>query len=84
MRPLVLEQLKFRRVLLEQSWYFAKSFFHYALLFFKALKNVVYFLLYVFFVPAKVYKLESVERAPREVNFRDEFQKHQLPPRPFC
>lgn len=84
MRPLVLHSKSYRRVLLEHAWHFVRNFYVYSLLFVKALRNVSYFVLYVLFVPAKVYKLESAEVAPREVNLRDEYQKHQLPPRPFC
>lgn len=84
MRPLVLQPKSQRRVLLEHAWQLVKNFYEFSFLVLKALRNLLYLVLYVLFVPVKIYKLESAELEPREVNLRDEYQKHQFPPRPFC
>lgn len=83
MKPLVLESVNYRRLLLENAMYFLRSLWRYCYLFFKLLRNVVYLVLYVLFVPIKVYKMESPELPPREVNLKDEYQKHLYPPRSF-
>jgi len=84
MRPLVLQPRNYRRLLWENAAYLLKNLLLSVLLFLKVLTNFVYIVLYVLFVPAKVYKMESAEVLPREVHLRDEYQKHQYPPRPFC
>lgn len=84
MRPLVLQPRNYRRLLMENGGFLLKNLLIQVLLFLKVLRNFVYIVLHVFFVPVKVYKMESPEVLPREVHLRDEYQKHQYPPRPFC
>lgn len=83
MRPLVLQSENYRRLLLENSVYFLKNLWRHFLLVLKVLRNFVYIFLYVLFVPMRVYKMESPELPPREVNLKDEYQKHLYPPRSF-
>lgn len=84
MKPLVLQHGNYRRVLTEYSVSFLRYLLFLLKVSFKFVLNLVALVLYVLFVPIKVYKLESSEQLPREVNLRDEYQKHQHPPRPFC
>jgi hypothetical protein len=84
MRPLVLSHRYNRRVLLEHGWQYLKSFVLYSLMFFRVLRNFLYVVLYALFVPVKVYKLESPERPPHEVNLKEEYLQNKFPPRPFC
>lgn len=84
MRPLVLQPRNYRRLLWLNGVFLLKNLLVNCLLFLKVLKNFVYLVLYVLFVPMKVYKMESAEVPPKEIHLRDEYQKHQYPPRPFC
>ncbi|MEZ4816102.1 MAG: hypothetical protein R3A80_13020 [Bdellovibrionota bacterium] len=79
MRPLVLYPKNYRRVLVENGLYLLKNLWRNIFLLLKVFKNLVHLVLYVLFVPVKVYKLEGTESLPREVNLKEEYQKHQYP-----
>ena len=85
MKTLALEQERsLRRVLRELTILLPKYLKKYMLISLLCLWRLCTVLVYTFFVPIKLYKLESVETLPEEVTLRDEYKKFVIPRGPFC